>query len=383
MAHHNTVFSQLLNHIPKSKFKAHVDRENGDKHCRRFFCWDLFVVMLFGQLTQAKSLRDLVEKLSVQQSRWYHLGLKSAKRSTISDAVQKRSVWIFYRVFFDLLGQLGKQSNTSHIRQAVQLIDSTVVTMCMTKFKWASYRTGIAGIKIHTLYDPDLDAPIFFTMSSGKLSDCKAVKDWGVTKNTMYVFDRAYSSAEHLRKIIDGKAQFVGRMKKCMKYRVLSVRTPQGEGVLQDEYIEVIQKTQTHLRGIALRRIEYLRQEDGKLLAFFTNDFERSAEEIAALYKRRWQIELFFKWIKQHLKVKQFYGTSENAVLLQVIIAMISYVLMRLVQEKYDSKITNLQFSQRLATAILQRVVLSDLLKKTPDEVPKPEDFGLVQLALE
>lgn len=336
--------------------------------------------MLCVQLTQAKSLHDLVEKLSVQQSRWYHLGLKSAKRSTILDAVQKRSVWIFYRIFFDMLGQLGNQANTSHIRQAVQLIDSTVVTMCMTKFKWASYRTGI---KIHTLYDPDLDTPIFFTMSCAKLSDCKAVKDWGITKNTMYVFDRAYNGAEHLRKIIDGEAQFVGRMKKCMKYRVLSVRTPQGEGVLKDNYIEVIQKTQTHLRGIALRRIEFLRQEDGKLLAFFTNDFGRSADEIAALCKRRWQIELFFKWIKQHLKVKQFYGTSENAVLLEVIIAMISYVLMRLVQEKFGPRITNLQFRQRLATAILQRVMLSNLLKKTPDEVPKPEDFGLVQLALE
>ena len=373
MAYTSTVFSQLLKLLPRSTFQKSVSQYQGDKKCRTIFCWDLFIALLFGQLSQAKSLRDLIEKLNSQQSHLYHLGINPIKRSSISDACQSRPIEVFYHLFFTLLDRLEQNRCAKGVRQAVMLMDSTTISLCQSQYQWAEFRTGKGGIKIHTLYDPDADAPVFFEITKGKVSDCKGVRDWPVLSGSLYVMDRAYNGASHLKDLLDQESHFVVRMKKNMSYQVIHSMPVNEEGILEDQWVKVTLKTNKALEGVMLRRVRFLREEDQKELVFLTSDFSRSAAEIAELYKRRWKIELFFKWIKQNLKITRFYGQSANAVYLQVLIAMITYVLLRLLQEAKGMTLTLQQITRRLVVAILQRRSLWELLSDPPDIEPEEE----------
>lgn len=379
MAHHNTVLTQILKLLPRSRFQKSVTRNQGDKRCRTVFCWDLFIAMLFGQLSGAQSLRELVETLSSQSNRFYHLGINAIRRSTLSDASQSRPVMVFYDLFYDLLLQLGRTQKTRGLMQAVQLVDSTTITLCQSRYQWAKFRSGKSGIKVHTVYDPEADVPVYFDITSAKVHDSGPVAQMPLFKGLTYVFDRAYNNAAHLQRLVDHECFFVGRMKKSMTYEVLTTNTPEGEGVLSDEVIEVQYKSCAHLKGQRLRRIGFVRAEDGKELVFITNDLERTALEIADLYRQRWQIELFFKWIKQNLTVKRFYGTSENTVMIQVLVAMISYVLLRLLQETAAVGFTLQSISRRITAALMQRRPLMELFK---DDPCPPEEYGQLDLGL-
>ncbi|GGX68948.1 IS4 family transposase [Saccharospirillum salsuginis] len=379
MAHTSTILSQLLKILPRQRFQKSVDRYNGDKRCRTAFCWDLFVAMLFGQLSGAQSFRDLVERLGTLSSRFSHLGINSIRKSTLADANQSRPAMVFQNLFFDLLSMLGRSQKTRGLMRSVQLIDSTTITLCQSQYHWANFRTGKSGIKVHTVFDPEADAPVFFEVTNAKFHDSVPAGKFLLFKGLTYDFDRAYNKAAFLSKLIDHDCLFVGRMKRDMPYEVLETRDPMGEGVLSDDLVEVQYKSHDCLKDKTLRRICFIRAEDGKELTFLTNDLERSAVDVDDLYRQRWQIELFFKWIKQNLRVKRFFGTSENAVLIQVLMAMISYVLMRLVQETAAKGLSLQRIARKTSGALMQRRPLMELFVKESDP---PSDTGQMNLGL-
>lgn len=380
MSHRSTVFAQLLKFIPKAEFKKCVAQYDGDKRCRSLFCWDQFVAMLFAQLSGCGSLRDLIERLGSQKSRLYHLGINPIQKSSLADANHSRPMEIYYSLFYRLLTKLGNDSESKSLMQDVQLIDSTTISLCKTQFEWAEFRSHKAGIKLHAVYDPDADAPVYFQMTSAKVHDSGPVARFPVFAGLTYVFDRAYNNADFLKRLIDSKAFFVGRMKINMLYTILETREPEGDGVLSDELIQVEYKKKSNpLSGQVLRRIRFIREEDGKELVFMTNNLERSAVEIAALYKKRWQIELFFKWIKQNLKIKRFFGTSENAVMIQVLIAMITYLLLRLIQEGLTLSISLQKIGRNLISTLMQRRSLMELFfPERPDPSERDGQMDLV-----
>ena len=377
MAHVNTVLAQLLHFIPRHQFQRQVDQYQGDKHIRSLSCWSQFVALLIGQLTGANSLRRLIEQLDVQSQRQYHLGIKPVRKSTLADANRKRPTAMYYDLFFLLLSRLTKQKGLAEVAGQVQLIDSTTITLCQSRYQWANFRQQQGGIKIHLLYDPNAQTPIFFEMTQARVSDSLAISQLSVFKGVTYVFDRAYNGGQWLERLVDAGCIFVGRMKKDMTCEVIKTIPSDGKGVVKDEQIRVIYKTRQWLKGKTLRRIVYRRESDGKELVFFTNDLTRSAIEIAELYKQRWQIELFFKWIKQNLKIKRFYGTSENAVKLQVLVAMISYVLLRLIQQAVTPGSSLIGVWTRLKTVLMSRMALVDVFRKPPD---LPDDSGQLEL---
>lgn len=274
---------------------------------------------------------------------------------------------------------LGRSQKTRGLMRSVQLIDSTTVTLCQSQYQWANFRTGKSEVKVHTVFDPEADAPVFFEVTNAKVHDSVPAGKFLLFKGLTYVFDRAYNKAAFLNKLIDHECLFVGRMKRDMPYKVLENRDPMGEGVLSDDLVEVQYKSHDYLKGKTLRRICFVRAEDGKELTFLTNDLERSAVDVADRYRQRWQIELFFKWIKQNLRVKRFLGTSENAVLIQVLVAMISYVLMRLVQETAAKGMSLQRITRRIYGALIQRRPLMELFVKDPDPT---SDTGQMNLGL-
>ena len=377
MAHSNTVLAQLLNIIPRHQFQKTVDQYQADKRTRTLSCWGQLVALLVGQLSGASSLRGLVEQLDVQSRRLYHLGLKPVRKSTLADANQKRSTLVYYMLFFRLLSRLARQKGLREVITQVQLIDSTTISLCQSRYQWAHFRKNKSGVKIHTVYDPNADTPIYFEITDARVSDGRAISQLSVFKGTTYVFDRAYNGGAWLEKLVNEGCLFVGRMKKDMNYKVTKSLPPKGVGVVRDEKIEVCYKTRSYLKGRTLRRVVFHRQQDDKELVFITNDLKRSALAIADLYKQRWQIELFFKWIKQNLKIKQFYGTSENAVKLQVLVAMISYVLLRLIQQGVAPERRLGNVSIRLGSVLMQRMPLLEVFRKPPD---LPDDTGQLGL---
>lgn len=360
MKHINTIFSQLLVAIPKHRFNAVVKRYQGDKRIRNLSCWTQFCVMLYGQLCSRQSLRDVVSAWESHGNMHYHLGVKSAKRSTLSEANAKRSSGMYLEIFYWLLGQTRDQ--TIKRKDAVRLIDSTTIDLCKQQFEWATFRSGKSGVKMHTVYDPDARVPTFFSITTASKHDKKAAENMPLLDGATYVFDRAYNDYSWYHDMSLRDIRFVGRMKANAKFEVQEELPVSEDGVLEDQLIRLSSPKAQRECPIILRRVRFKREEDGKVLTFITNDLKRSAGKIADLYKERWQIELFFKWIKQNLKIKRFIGTSENAVKIQIIIAMIAYLLLKIASETMPTKKSLQQLARLVSVNIMQRRDLAELL---------------------
>ncbi|MDQ7057425.1 MAG: IS4 family transposase [Ghiorsea sp.] len=332
MRYINTVFSQLLSEVPRSVFKRAVDRHHGDKRAGSMSCWTQFCTILYGQLSSKQTLRDTCLSWASQSHLYYHFGASKAARSTLSDANRERPSAIYLELFYWLLNQLREA--TISCKDVVRLIDSTTINLCKQQFNWATFRSGKSGIKIHTVYDPNNKVPTFFSITTASKHDKKAAEKMPLLDGATYVFDRAYNDYAWYYSMSLRDISFVGRMKSTTRFEVAEVLKASGKGVLKDELIHLSSTKAKKDCPCILRHIRFLREEDGKELSFITNDLKRTAVEIADLYKQRWQIELFFKWIKQNLKIKRFLGTNENAVRTQIIIAMISYLLLKLVNKK-------------------------------------------------
>ena len=366
MKHTTTGLHQILKFIPRTQFNRLVERHRGDHRVRRFSCWNQLTVMLFSQLVGSCSLRETVEQINSQGTAHDHLGLRPLRRSTLSDANAKRPTQIWQELFYSLLseikGRWGQQGT-----QMIRLIDSTTIDLNLHHFQWAHFRSTKAGIKLHTVFDPEANVPTFFELTEAKTNDRQAANALPLLNGATYVFDRAYDDYAWYAQLDRRNIRFVGRMKRHACYEVIRSHRSRHPDVLDDQVIQLSSPTGRKHCPIPLRRIRLRRATDNRVLVFLSNDLERSAETIAGLYKQRWQIELFFKWIKQNLKIKRFIGTSKNAVMTQVLIALIAYLLLRLAQLRDDSQKSLLQWARWVRVNLMHRRDLRAINEPPPD----------------
>jgi len=380
MKHINTVFHQLLREVPRHQFEKVINRYEGNRRIRSLPCWTQFCAMLFAQLCSRQSLRDVVSAWDSHSSAHYHIGARKVKRSTLADANAKRPAGMYMELFYCLLGK--SRDNRIQHKDAVRLIDSTTVDLCKQQFEWAEFRSGKSGVKIHTVYDPDSKVPTFFSITNAKKHDKKAAEKMPLLDGATYVFDRAYNDYSWFRDMTERQIHFVGRMKSNAKFEVLEELSAIGDGVLEDQLIRLSSPMAKKQYPGVLRRVCFRREDDGKVLSFITNDMNRSATAIADLYKQRWQIELFFKWIKQNLKIKRFIGTSENAVKIQIIIAMIAYLLLGMARKLVPTKKSLQQLARLVSVNLMQRRNITELLADAAPPPKRKPAMSLRQLAL-
>ena len=384
MKHSNTVFHQLLKYLPRHRFQEAVDRHQGDRRIRSMSCWDQLTALLFGQLTGSRSLRDLVTGFNSKSAHHYHLGTRTVRRSSLSDANSHRPTAVFQETFFYLLEQVRNKLPKCDASEMVRLIDSSTIDLNLNQFEWADFRSTKAGIKLHTVYDPNAEIPVYFAMTNAKVNDRKALHQLPMMAGMTYVVDRAYNDYAWYYTLTQQGSVFVGRMKKNALYEVLETKPAMSEGILSDEVIQLSSRKAKKACPTPMRRIKFCRKDDGKILEFITNDMQRSAQEIADLYKQRWQIELFFKWIKQNLKVKTFIGRSENAVMIQVLVALITYLLLKLAQLGCHSKMGLQSIVRLIGINLTSRRSLIALLQPDPGlnsshkNEDCPQQFGLI-----
>lgn len=342
--------------VPRHRFERLVAAHRGDYRVRGLRCWDQFVALVYAQLTGCDSLRSLEDGFNTHAERHYHLGCHSVARSTLSDANASRPVALYEALFSWLLGKALPRDYD--VQEALYLIDSSTISLNQKLFDWAEFRSKKSGVKLHLVYDPHADMPTYFTITPAKKHDMKEAVEFPITQGADYVFDRAYNAYRWWQELSDASCRFVCRAKKNMKFTFEEWRQTQGEGVLADDLIRL----QQDYEG-CLRRIVYHCPLKDKRLVFVTNDLHSPALEIADLYKKRWQIELFFKWVKQNLRIKKFLGTSENAVRIQIIIALITYLILRILQQQLPLTTSLKSLTGRIKANIFQRKTITQLFK--------------------
>lgn len=344
MRYRNTVFSQVLQLICQYRFKKCVDRYEGDRYTKRFSCWQQLIVLLFSQAKGYTSLRDIVVSLVSHERKWYHLGLTNVARSTLADANNGRDAAIFKDVFYGLLDKCRELAprHTFRFKNPLYTFDSTLINVCLSLYPWATYRKKKGAFKLHTLLDHSGYLPSFMVLTDGNTHDINVVKDasYGVpalSPDSILLVDRAYIDYNWLYSLTQNKLFFVTRMKKNMKYTVLGQQEiPNHIGVVEDRRVTLSNYYQSRSYPAPLRLVTVADPESGELITFLTNNFRLDAQTISELYRSRWQIEIFFKWVKQNLKIKSFLGTSQNAVMTQIWAAMIYYLLVSFI--KFQTK---------------------------------------------
>jgi hypothetical protein len=375
MHYNNTIFNQLLDFLPKFKFHQFVGQHQGDKYTKRLTSWNQLTTLLYAQATSKKSLRDIETGLNVHQNVWYHLGVRTVAKSTLSYANTNRDYQIFEKLFYSLLYQCEEivPSRKFRFKKPLYSFDSTTIQLCLNLFSWAEYRRTKGALKIHALLNNRTGIPELLNISNGKKGDLTAIKemDLNLERGSILVFDRAYIDYSWWKKLDKNGITFVSRTKKNQDIFVSGQHKEAGldQGVLNDDegyigiYLEKYPKR--------LIKIKYYDKNQDKIYEFLTNNFSLSAKSIADIYKDRWQIELFFKWIKQNLKIKTFLGTSRNAVMTQIWVAMIYYLLLNYIkfQTKFDKSL--LELTRMIREPLMLRRSLIDLLSLDSKSISK------------
>lgn len=365
------VFSQLLDFLDRNDFNYLVRKYGGDKYVKQFTCYNQLAVLMFGQLSNRESLRDLVLATQAHASKAYHLGFgKYASKSTLADANNKRD----YRIFEEFAYKVVAEARTCRADDIFKLggnvyaFDSTTIELCLEAFKWALYRKnqGNGGIKVHTLYDIETSIPTFFHITEARVHDMRAMDVIPYEENSFYIFDRGYNDFKRLYNIESIGAYFVVRGKKNNDLKPVkwARRFPPESGILSDAtgYMEGLLTREKYPDKI--RRIKYWDEENKRTFIFFTNALDISPIMVAELYHQRWQIELFFKWLKQHLKIKKFWGNSENAVRIQIYAAITAYCMMAIVQKKMRIDRSIYEMLQIVSISLTDTTSLRDLFGK-------------------
>ncbi len=366
------VFSQLIELVSAKSFQTIVNRYSGEYKVKEFSCWKQFLCMAFGQLTHRESLSDTLLCLKANANKLYHLGIGDVvAKSTLSKANENRSFQI-YEDLAMLLIQEAKQlyiSDTDlevHLKNNVFAIDATTIDLCLSTFYWATFRTTKGGIKLHTQLDLKTSIPTFILITNALVHDVNALDYITFEANSFYLMDRGYVDYRRLYHIHQCQAFYVTRAKDNMDYRRLySHKVDKSKGVLCDQTIMLNGYYAAKDYPEKIRRIKFYDEETGKVLIFLTNNFHLKATDIAKLYKHRWKIELFFKWIKQHLKIKFFWGHSENAVKKQVWIAVSVYVLVAIAKKKYRIENSLYEILQILSISIFDKMPINQLFQQT------------------
>lgn len=373
------VFAQLLSFLDPFVFLRIAKKYDGDKYVKHFSCWNQLAVLMFGQLSNRESLRDVVLATQAHATKAYHLGFgKAATRSNLSKANNTRDYRIFeefaYRVVAE--AQHCRATDIFKLGGKVYAFDSTTIDLCLNVFEWALFRKKKGGVKVHTLYDIETQIPTFFHITPAKLHDTQAMDVIPYEENAFYIFDRAYNDFKRLHNIESVGAYFVVRGKKNNDFRPVcwKRRFPPGSGILSDAVGYMDGQLTRQKYPDKIRRIIYLDSDTQKKFIFFTNALDINPVMVAELYHQRWNIELFFKWLKQHLKIKKFWGESENAVRIQIYAAITTYCMMAIVQKKMRIKRSIYEMLQIASISLTDTTALKDLFEIPNHNIVKEQN---------
>jgi IS4 transposase len=374
MNHGQTVFAQLIHHLSHNEFRRCVERYQGHRRLRSFSCWDQFLAMAFAQLTFRESLRDLEDSLSALPHKLYHMGFHSTlKRSTLADANERRD----WRIFADFAHSLIQIARPLYADTPLEIdfgddldallyaFDSTTIDLSLTLFPWATFRTTKAAVKLHTLLDIRTNLPAFIEISAGSCHDLNALDSLSLPPGSYLVMDRAYIDFQRLYRLTQAGVSFVIRAKENLAYRRrYSHPVDHATGIRSDQTILLTGPRTAKLYPVVLRRVHYYALERAQHFHYLTNNFTLAATSIAALYEQRWSIEVFFRWLKQNLRIKSFYGTSANSVKTQIWISITVYVLLAIVKKRLGLEHSLSRILQILSLTLFEKVSINSLFAK-------------------
>lgn len=383
------VFAQVATFLPARIFDRCVLEFEGNKYVKHFSCWNQLMCMMFGQLSGRESLRDLLITIGAHSSKYYHLGFgKNVSRSNLASANELRN-WQIYEAFaYEMIG-IAKQSIIGNedfgvpVLGNVYAFDSTTVDLCLNVFWWATFRTTKAAIKIHTLFDVKTAIPAFIHVTEGNVHDVNALDVLTYEAGGFYIMDKAYVDFERLSIIDESKAYYVTRAKDNFSFtRIRGEKADKSKGVLCDQTVRLKGLKSYKAYPRYLRRIKFRDVEQQRVFVFITNNFVQPATDIAMLYKYRWKVELFFKWIKQHLKIKSFWGTSFNAVKTQIYIAICTYTLVAIIKSELKIRLSTYEILQILSVSLFDKTNLNQLLKSQIYQDVKEQDCEQLKMNL-
>ena len=372
------VFAQLISFLNEDKFRRIVNKYQGNRYIKHFTCWNQLLSLMFGQLSNRESLRDLIVALDAHHSKCYHLGMgRNVSRSSLARTNQNRDYHIFEEYAYYLVNEARKKRVTDIFKLGgnVYAFDSTTIDLCLSVFWWAKFRKKKGGIKVHTLYDVETQIPAFFHITEASVHDSKAMNEIPYESGSYYIFDRAYNNFKMLYRIHQIGACFVVRAKKNLQYKPVKWKRRLPKNVLSDMSIQLTGFYPKQYYPEPLRLVRYWDEEQKREFVFLTNATHISALQVADLYKNRWQVELFFKWLKQHLKIKKFWGITENAVRIQIYAAICTYCLVAIIQHDMQLDRSTYEVLQILSISLTDKTPLRDLFDKTKFQNDK-ERFG-------
>ena len=353
------VFSQLIAFLDRNHFNYLARKYDGDKYVKHLTCWNQLLALMFGQLSNRESLRDLIVALEAHQSKCFHLGLgrKPIAKTTLATANQNRDYRIFEEFAFYMMEQArrNRAADIFKLGGKVYAFDSTTIPLCLSVFWWAKFRKKKGGVKAHVLYDLEAQVPAFYHITTASVHDSKAIPEIPYETGAYYIFDRGYNNFKELFRIQRMESFFVVRAKTNLQSKCVKWKRRMPKNILSDAEIELTVYNSRKDYPDNLRLVRYYDEEQDREFMFLTNAMDLTAQQIADLYKNRWQIELFFKWLKQHLKIKKFWGTTENAVRIQIAAAITAYCLVAIVQHDMKLKRSTYEVLQILSISLTDK----------------------------
>ena len=379
MLHQNIVFHGALKHVPWHKLDQSVEKHGADDLSRKLDTKVHLIALLYGQFSSATSLREIVTGLASHQAKLYHLGAKPVKRSTLSDANAQRPWQVFGELCTAMMQQVHRGLRQT-MQDAVRLIDSTSVRLSSLSEDWARFSTTLCGAKAHIVYDPNADQPVYFAVTTANVNDITAAKDMPIEAGATYAFDLGYYDYGWWAKLDAAGCRFVTRLKKNTPLAVVHENcVPKGSNILSDRIGHLPNRLASSRKNplqVPVREIRII-LDTGKALRIVTNDLDAPAKEIADIYKQRWQIELFFRWVKQTLRIKRFIGVSENAVRIQIAVALIAFLILRMAQAAQKNVASPLEFARLVRANLMHRRPLGCLLEPTKPITVNPNQLTL------
>ena len=376
------VFSQLTSFLDRNHFNYLVRKYGGDKYVKHLTCWNQLLALMFGQLCNRESLRDVIVALEAHRSKCFHLGLgrKPIAKTTLATANQNRDYRIFEEFAFYMMTQAREKRATDIFKLGgkVYAFDSTTIPLCLSVFWWAKFRKKKGGVKAHVLYDLEAQVPAFYHITTASVNDSKAMQEIPYETDAHYIFDRGYNNFKELCRILRMESFFVVRAKSNLQYKCVRWKRRLPKNILTDAEIELTVCKSRKDYPENLRLVRYYDEEQDREFMFLTNAMDLTAQQVADLYKNRWQIELFFKWLKQHLKIKKFWGTTENAVRIQISAAITAYCLVAILQHDMQLKRSTYEVLQILSMSLTDKTPLRELFDNTYSNDVKEQSGPLI-----
>lgn len=372
----------MIEFLNNDKFRRLVDKYDGNRYVKHLTCWNQLLALMFGQLSNRESLRDLIVALEAHQSKCFHLGLgrKPIAKTTLAAANQNRDYRIFEEFAFYMMehAQERRAADIFKLGGKVYAFDTTTIPLCLSVFWWAKFRKKKGGVKAHVLYDLEAQVPAFYHITTASVYDSKAMPEIPYETGAYYVFDRGYNNFRELYRIQRMESFFVVRAKTNLQYRCVRWKRRMTKNILTDAETELTVYKSHKDYPENLRLVKYYDEEQDREFLFLTNATDLTAQQVADLYKNRWQIELFFKWLKQHLKIKKFWGTTENAVRIQISAAITAYCLVAIVQYNMQLKRSTYEVLQILSISLTDKTPLRELFDKTYSNIVKEQFRPLI-----